>query len=285
MALRFGTDGVRGVANTALTPEFALSLGRAAARVLGVAEFVVGRDTRRSGPLLAQAFHAGLASEGASVVDLGVVPTPCVSYVAGQRAAAGAVVSASHNPFADNGIKIFGAGGRKLADDVESAIEAELAALAPPSRRGADVGDIALDDGSGVACYLDHLRSALAGRRLDGLQVVIDGANGAAAALAPGLFRSVGADVVAVCCSPSGININDGCGATHPLVVGRKVVATGARLGLALDGDADRLMAADHGGATVDGDQIMAVLARDLRDAGRLKHDTAAPCAHHRRRC
>ena len=274
MALRFGTDGVRGVANVALTPELALAIGRAAAQVLACGTFVVGRDTRRSGAMLSQAFCAGLAAEGVVAVDLGVVPTPCVAYVASERGCAGAVISASHNPFPDNGIKILGAGGLKLADEVERRIEAALDVLDLPVRTGAAVGTIEADDGSGVAAYVEHLCAALEGRDLAGLRVVVDAANGAASRLAAALFTTVGVSVQSIHASPDGVNINEGCGATHLAALSAAVIEDEADFGLALDGDADRLLAVDGRGETVDGDQIMAILARDLVERGQLRHGT-----------
>ncbi len=192
---RFGTDGVRGVANEELTAELALALGRAAARVLPAPTFVVGRDTRRSGPLLQAAFSAGLAAEGADVVDLGVLPTPGVAAVAVQRKAPGAVISASHNPFGDNGIKLFSLLGTKLPTDVEGEIERELVAIVsdperPPRRpTGHGVGVITVDPDA-IVHYEDHLVDAIEGRRLHGLRVVIDCANGAASVVAPASWLS-----------------------------------------------------------------------------------------------
>ena len=272
---RFGTDGIRGVANVELTAELAHTLGRAAARVLASPAFVVGRDTRRSGPLLQAAFSAGLATEGADVADVGVLPTPGVAYLAEQRGVPGAVISASHNPFADNGIKLLGPGGTKLAVVVEQAVEAELEALLvdparPPARpRGAAVGHLAADPAA-LDGYLAHLRGVTEGRRLDGLSVVLDCAHGAAAGVAPEVFVSLGAEVTAISCAPDGVNINDRCGSTHPDGLRRAVVEAGADLGLAFDGDADRLLAVDHTGALADGDGLLALFAVDLAARGEL---------------
>ena len=274
MSLSFGTDGVRGVANTELTPELALALGRATAEVLGPAPaVVVGRDTRRSGPLLEAAFVAGLASAGCDAHLLGVVPTPVVAWASARDGVPGAVISASHNPFADNGIKLFAPGGRKLTDDVEARIEAALAAGGGPRPTGAAVG-AGHEAADRVEGWLDAVAGTLAGRRLDGLRVVVDCANGAASPVAARLFRSVGAEVTAIHDAPDGTNINDGCGATHPGSLGHAVVAAGADLGLALDGDADRCLAVDASGEVVDGDQILAVLALDRRRRGALPGDT-----------
>jgi phosphoglucosamine mutase len=273
MALRFGTDGVRAVANTELTPAFALDLGRAATRVLGFSHIIVGRDTRRSGAMLEAAFAAGCASEGAIVDLMGVVPTPAVAYVAGHHGVAGAMISASHNPFADNGIKVFGIGGRKLSDATERAIEVELASLAPNTRVGADVGTIRSVP-EAVELYTSFVSGVVGEQRLAGMRIVLDAANGSAAPFAEALFRAQGAEVVVINAAPDGININEACGATHPEPLAGAVVANGAALGLAFDGDADRLIAVDHAGAVVDGDHVIALLAIDLRASGRLKHDT-----------
>jgi phosphoglucosamine mutase len=273
MSLRFGTDGVRAVANTELTPAFALDLGRAATRVLGFSRIVVGRDTRRSGAMLEAAFAAGCASEGALVELMGVVPTPAVAYVASHLGVAGAMISASHNPFADNGIKVFGVGGRKLPDDVERAIEAELAVLGANTRVGADVG-VVRPTPDAVELYTAFVSRVVGAQRLAGMRIVLDAANGSASPFAEALFRAQGADVVLIHGSPDGININDECGATHPEPLSAAVVANKAALGLAFDGDADRLIAVDHNGAIVDGDHVIALLARDFRAQGRLNHDT-----------
>ena len=272
---RFGTDGVRGVANADLSAEVAVALGRAVARTLSPPACVIGRDTRRSGPLLQAALSAGLAAEGVDVVDLGVVPTPGVAFVSAERGLPGAVISASHNPFADNGIKVFGAGGTKLDPEVEEAVETELAALlaqpdSPPGRpTGRAVGTLSAD-ARAVGQYRRHLTDSLAGRRLDGLAVVLDCANGAASPLAPDLFVELGADVTALSCHPDGANINDGCGSTRPETLARAVVDHRADLGLAFDGDADRLIGVDHTGGLVDGDVIMALFAVDLSARGEL---------------
>ncbi len=279
MTLKFGTDGVRGVANRELTPELALTLGRAAARVLGGRRWLIGRDTRRSGPLLAAALAAGLASEGVEVVDLGVLPTPGVAFLSAADDVCAAVISASHNAFGDNGIKLFAAGGLKLTDEVEEALEAELVALNAqgdprPRPEGAEVGTLSADR-SGVDRYRDRLvHDVLEGRRLDGLRVVVDSANGAAAGLAAEVLAALGAEVSAIHDDPDGININDGCGSTYPQVLQQAVVAASADLGLALDGDADRVLAVDARGNLVDGDEIIGICAIDRRRRGQLVDDT-----------
>ncbi|HET9689855.1 MAG TPA: phosphoglucosamine mutase [Acidimicrobiales bacterium] len=276
--LRFGTDGVRGVAGTELTVELVTGLGRVAARGLVApgAQVVVGRDTRRSGPLLVAALAAGLASEGVDVVDVGVLPTPGVAALCAARGAAGAVVSASHNPFADNGVKLLAPGGLKLSDDAEAAIEAELLAAAPaqPGRSGLDLGVVGSDPAA-AGWYADHLVAQLGGRSLGGLRVALDCGHGAAAGLAARVFQAAGAEVVAVLGSaPDGTNINAGCGATDPGGLAATVVASEADLGLAFDGDADRVIAVAADGAVVDGDRLLALFALDLRAAGRLAGDT-----------
>ena len=269
MTLRFGTDGVRGVANVDLTPETVVRLGRAAAHVLGVDVFVIGRDTRRSGPMLEGALSAGLASAGAAVILLGVIPTPGVAWVGSLRGCAGAVISASHNPFTDNGIKLFAVGGRKLPDAVERAIEHHWHAAPDVAPKGAErVGSITTDV-SLVARYEDWLVDTVP-HGLDGMRLVVDTANGAASRIAPEVFRRLGAQVVVLHDAPDGENINAGAGALHPSVLSEAVVAHGADAGLAFDGDADRLIAVDALGRVVDGDHLIAMLALDRHDRGVL---------------
>ncbi len=277
--LRFGTDGVRGVANAELTPELALALGRVVARVLGATRFLTGRDTRRSSPLLQAALAAGLAAEGVAVSDAGVIPTPGLAWLSAREAVPAAMISASHNPFPDNGIKIFSAGGAKLGTRAEAAIEAEWSSVLgegphsltggrrPPE--GAAVGSIE-EDREAVSAYVEHLAASLEGRRLDGLSVVVDCAHGAATAVAPAALRSLGAEVSVIAGAPDGTNINAGCGSTHPQQLREAVVGLGADAGLAFDGDADRCLAVDHTGALVDGDHLLALFAVDQRDRGRL---------------
>jgi phosphoglucosamine mutase len=267
--MKFGTDGVRGVANSDLTASFALDLGRAAARVLGGSEAVVGGDTRVSTAMLEAAFVAGLASEGVLVHRLGVVPSPVVAFEAARRGCLGAVISASHNPYSDNGIKLFAPGGLKLSDAVEARIEAELVALPTPT---GDPAPLLVAETS--PAYVEHVLGALEGRRLDGLTIVVDAANGAASGLAADVLRGTGAEVIAIHDQPDGRNINAGCGATHTASLAAAVVARGADLGLALDGDADRLLAVDHTGALVDGDHVIAVCAVDHHARGLLRGNT-----------
>ena len=270
MSLKFGTDGVRGVAFEELTPELVFALGRAAARVLGTDEpFYVGRDTRESGPPLQAALASGLVGEGARVVDLGVIPTPGVAYVCAQRNAPGAVLSASHNPFQDNGVKFFARGGLKLTDDVEEQLEEQLQDLL-----GSPTSVTQEAEPDAVAEYARHLLASIEGRRLDGLSVVLDCAHGAASAIAPRVFEAAGARVTVLNNAPTGTNINDRCGSTHPEALQAEVVRVGADAGLAFDGDADRMLAVDADGNLVDGDHILAVCAVDRHERGRLHDDT-----------
>jgi phosphoglucosamine mutase len=271
--MKFGTDGVRGRANVELTVEFASRLGRAAARVLsdgGVSQVVVGGDTRESTASLDAALSTGFAAEGVDVVRLGVVPTPMVAFVAQQRGAMGAVVSASHNPYYDNGIKLFAVGGTKLSDEVESSIEAELAG---PQPSPGEVGRIMAADPSLRTEYLDHLVSFAGDRDVSGLRVVVDAANGAAHEFVRPLLERLRADAIVIADAPNGRNINEGCGATCPQFVAEAVVAHGADVGIALDGDADRLIAVDHTGQVIDGDHLIAINALDLRARGALRND------------
>ncbi len=290
--IRFGTDGVRGLANAELTPELVIALGRTAARVLGRPgtslasgtgaanrRFIVGRDTRRSSPLLQAALSAGLASEGVDVTDAGVIATPAVAYLSAQQGVPAAVISASHNPYWDNGIKFFSAGGAKLPDEVEEAFEAELESLlsSPPRPlvpTRAEVGHIS-SDADALGRYHEYALSCLEGRRLDGLRVALDCANGAAFVSAPAVFEAAGAQLVEVLAAePNGLNINENCGSTDPRRLAESVVAKGADLGLAFDGDADRVIAVDAGGNLVDGDRLIALFATDLAGRGLLMSAT-----------
>ena len=278
--MQFGTDGVRGVAGLELTAAFATRLGRAAARVLGAdgaQSAIVGGDTRESTLELDLALCRGLASEGLDVVRLGVAPTPLVAFEAQRRGAIGAVVSASHNPWTDNGIKLFAQGGIKLSDEVERRIEIELGELhesGGPRDDESPEADRIIDAAADHQAYIDHVLGFLDGMRLDGVRVVLDAANGAGYEIGPAVLRAAGAEVIVVADRPDGRNINDGCGATDPAVVAAAVLTHGAHVGIALDGDADRLIAVDHNGAVVDGDHIIAIAAGDLRARGALRHDT-----------
>lgn len=281
----FGTDGVRGLANGPLTADLALSLAQATAVVLGqgrTAEArraagkrlsaVVARDPRVSGEFLSAAVEAGLASSGVDVYDAGVLPTPAAAFlIADIDADFGVMVSASHNPAPDNGIKIFARGGVKLPDIVEARIERAMdgekllptGAAVGRIRRFADAEDR----------YVVHLLGSLP-NRLDGLHVVLDCAHGAASGVSPETFRDAGAKVTVIGADPDGFNINDGVGSTHLDVLSKAVVAHGADVGIAHDGDADRCLAVDADGKIVDGDQIMAILAVSMKNRGRLKDDT-----------
>ena len=277
MTLRFGTDGVRGVANQELTPELVTALGRAAARVLGSERpFLVARDTRRSGPMLEAALVAGLCAEGVGVLRAGVLPTPGLAYLAQVSEAPAAMISASHNPFPDNGVKLFAPGGRKIPDDWERRVEEQLRTLAVEMPADAPVGAAVGFDrrvGDGLQRYTSHLVRAIEGRRLEGVHVVLDCGNGAAFEAAPLAFRELGARVDVRNARPDGTNINAGCGSTDPAGLQRAVVETRAHAGLAFDGDADRTIGVDERGDLVDGDQMLAALALDFRERGRLNHN------------
>ena len=280
MARLFGTDGVRGLANQDITAELALDLAVAAAHVLAESgEFeghrptaVVGTDGRASGEFLVAATVAGLASAGVDVFDAGVLPTPAIAFLTADLGAdVGVVISASHNPMPDNGIKFFARGGHKLPDEVEDTIEARMRERWQRPT-GAGVGRVRrLDDA--LERYVQHLVVALP-NRLDGLHVVLDTANGAASVASPEAFRRGGARVSVIGNAPDGLNINDGYGSTHLEHLCEAVVTQGADFGIAHDGDADRCLAVDASGRTVDGDQIVSILAISLRDEGRLASDT-----------
>lgn len=280
MGRLFGTDGVRGLANHDLTAELALDLAVAAAHVLSdIGLFqghrpvaIVGRDTRASGEFLEAAVVAGLASAGVDAKRVGVIPTPGVAFlVDAEGADIGVVLSASHNPMPDNGIKFFARGGLKLDDALEDAIEQRMG---EPWERptGANVGRI-VSDIDGLNFYLDHLVSSIP-NRLDGLSVVVDCANGAASYISPEALRRAGANVTAIFAEPNGLNINDECGSTHLEKLQAEVRALGADLGIAHDGDADRCLAVDGEGNVVDGDAILAILAIAMKEAGTLAKET-----------
>ena len=281
----FGTDGVRGLANGELTVDLALGLAQAAAVVLGKGRVadgrrasgrrpiaVIGRDPRISGEFLGAAVAAGLASSGVDVYDAGVIPTPGLAFLVGDfKADLGVMISASHNPAPDNGIKFFATGGTKLPDEVEDRIEAAMAepSLAP---KGGDVGRIRRFSDAEDR-YIVHLLSTLP-HRLDGLHVVLDCAHGAAAGVSPQVFTDAGAKVTVIGADPDGININDGVGSTHLGPLQQAVVARGADIGIAHDGDADRCLAVDAQGNVIDGDQIMAILAVSMAERGVLADRT-----------
>ena len=279
MGRLFGTDGVRGVANRDLTAELALALGAAAARRLAPpgrsrrVTAVVGRDPRASGEMLEAAVVAGIASEGVDVLRVGILPTPAVAFLTGGYGAAfGVMISASHNPMPDNGIKVFGPGGHKLDDDTEHRIE-ELVAQGPGARPvGADIGRV-LHPADALDRYLAHVAAA-ATASLSGLTVVVDCAHGAASVAAPHAYSAAGARVITINAEPDGLNINADCGSTHLATLQAAVLAHGADLGLAHDGDADRCLAVDAAGRVVDGDAIMMVLALAMQAAGELASNT-----------
>ena len=281
MGRLFGTDGVRGLANgDLLTPALALRVGEAAARVLvrdvqgrrPVA--VIGVDGRASGEMLEGAVVAGLASAGADVIRVGMLPTPALAFLTAYfKADIGVMLSASHNPMPDNGIKIFARGGHKLPDDVEAQIEELIFSEDPWTRpTGADIGRVA-DHDEGESAYADHLLLATP-TPLEGLKVVVDCAHGAASRVAPDVYRRAGAEVIVIGAEPDGTNINDGVGSTHLDPLRAAVVEHGAALGIAHDGDADRCLAVDADGNDIDGDQILAICAIALKEAGELKRDT-----------
>ena len=280
MTRLFGTDGVRGLANGELTAELALDLSVSAAHILaerGIFEghrpvAVVGRDTRISGQFLEAAVVAGLASAGVDVLLLGELPTPGVAWLTGDLGAdLGVMLSASHNAMPDNGIKFLARGGVKLDDAIEAAIEKRM--REPWDRpTGAAVGRVRTLD-TAVEQYAAHLVSTIS-HSLQGIKVVLDCAHGAAFEVGPRALRDAGAEVVAICAEPDGVNINDGCGSTHLDVLQKAVLEHGADLGFALDGDADRCLAVDAHGEIVDGDQILAVLALAMRQAGELEGET-----------
>jgi len=264
----FGTDGIRGVANTELSADLAMALGRAAGESIRGGSVLVGRDTRRSGEMLAEALQAGFHSIGVDTVDVGVLPTGGISYlVAESGATMGAVVSASHNPAVDNGIKLLDGRGAKLADEQEDAIEVRLRRGAPWHLADGDQVGTRFPMTDAEDRYLHFLQHSTS-YTLRGFRVLLDCANGAASRVAPELFRRLKADVETICAEPDGTNINDGCGAAHPEFLARH---TKDRVGLAFDGDADRLIAVDEDGIPANGDVIMAVIARHMKEAGRLK--------------
>lgn len=283
MGRLFGTDGVRGVAGRDLTPELALALGRALGRRLaGRAEsapgmrpaVVVGRDSRLSGDLLQAALTAGLMAAGCDVVDVGILPTPAVSWLtAAGEGVAGCMISASHNPVPDNGIKLFGRDGRKLSDADEEAIEASVLGEVPPPAAwpvGEAVGRRTDQAAAALRRYRAHLAAA-GPEDLRGWRLVVDAGHGAAAGILSGVLRDLGAEVVALADVPDGRRINVSCGATAPELAARAVADAGAHAGLSLDGDADRLIAVDELGRVVDGDGVLAILAESLRNQGLLK--------------
>ena len=266
----FGTDGVRGVANSVITPEFALALGRAAGNLLESGPVIVGRDTRRSGEMLSLALQAGFHASGIDTHDVGVLPSGGVAHLTQSSGATmGAIISASHNPAPDNGIKFLGPAGFKLTDEEEDKVDARFRQGAPWSISLGDAIGTRYVDSEAAFRYVDFLAGATE-YSLRGIEVALDCANGAAYKVAPDLFRKVKVDVVVHADIPDGTNINDGVGATHPEFLAKQ--ARG-RIGLCFDGDADRLIAIDEDGVPANGDVVMAVIARHLKEQGRLEND------------
>jgi phosphoglucosamine mutase len=275
----FGTDGVRGLANSELTPELALALSAAAAQVLAERGLghrplaVVGRDPRASGEMLQAAVTAGLTSAGADVLQVGVLPTPAIAHLVGAYSAdLGVMISASHNPMPDNGIKLFATGGHKLPDAVEDQIAARVNDTDVERPTGSRIGRVR-DISEAAGHYVDHLLRA-APQPLQGIRVVVDCAHGAASVVAAQAYRRAGAEVVALHAQPDGLNINDSCGSAHLDQLREVVLAQRAAIGIAHDGDADRCLAVDATGEVVDGDQIMAILALAMRERGELVENT-----------
>jgi len=279
LARLFGTDGVRGEANKVLTPELAFRLGKAGAYILGKGQektkIIIGKDTRISGDMLEAALAAGICSMGGDVLRVGVLPTPGIAYLTRTLGAkAGVVISASHNPYQDNGIKFFAGSGFKLPDELEDEIEKALdlpADLEIPA--GSDIGRI-IDVENAVEYYADFLKKTAP--RLDRLKIVLDCANGAASEVGPKVLAELGAEVVPIFNQPDGININVHCGSTHPEALARAVLEHGADAGLACDGDADRIIAVDEKGSIVDGDFIMVICALALKEKGKLANNAVA---------
>ena len=279
MGRLFGTDGVRGCANKDLTPELVFSLGKSASLVIaqqhgkGRASAVVGRDPRASGEMLEAALIAGLATVGVDVLKVGVLPTPAIAYLTQYyKADLGVVLSASHNVFSDNGVKFFSKDGKKLPDEVEDEIEKNLETKVPHPT-GSEVGRVR-EMADAYEAYLTHLLETVPSAALKGLKVVVDCANGAASEVAPDLYQRAGAEVIAIHNSPNGININDNCGSTHMGSLIERVKKEKADIGIAHDGDADRCLAVDELGNIIDGDHILALLAKDFKNSKQLHAET-----------
>ena len=279
MGRLFGTDGVRGSANKDLTPELVFSLGKSASLVIaqrhgkGKAKAVVGRDPRASGEMLEAALIAGLATVGVDVLKVGVLPTPAIAYLTKYYGAdLGIVLSASHNVFSDNGVKFFSKDGKKLPDEVEDEIEKNLETKVPHPT-GSEVGRVK-EMADAYEAYLAHLLETINTGALKGLKIAVDCANGAASESAPDLYSRAGAEVIAIHNSPNGININDNCGSTHLESLIETVKKNNCDLGIAHDGDADRCLAIDAQGNVIDGDHILALLAHDFKQTGKLASDT-----------
>lgn len=276
MGRLFGTDGVRGIANSELTPELAFNLGKAGASVLGESRkkpmIIIGKDTRVSGDMLENALTAGILAVGGNVIKVGVIPTPAVAYlVRHYEAQAGVVISASHNPFEYNGIKFFNSEGFKLDDAIEEKIEDLIIRGIDPNAHmtGEALGTCMEGEENAMEIYRRYLLSTI-DVRLDGMTVVMDCANGASYKVAPRVYRDLGARVIPIGCSPNGVNINDHIGSTHPEKLQQKVREEHADIGLAYDGDADRLIVVDENGEVIDGDKTICICARMLKDDGKL---------------
>lgn len=281
MGRLFGTDGVRGVANKELTPELAFNLGKAGTHVLKKDNerpvVVIGKDTRISGDMLESALTAGILAVGGNVIRAGVIPTPAIAYLAKYyKADAGIVISASHNTFEYNGIKFFNGEGYKLDDDIEEEIEdIIISSIDVNSHITGELIGRCLDASEDAAeLYAAHLLETV-DFRLDGIKVALDCANGASYRIAPKVYETLGAEVIVTGNEPNGININDGCGSTHPEKLSVLVQKTGAHVGLAFDGDADRLIVVDEKGNVIDGDRVIAICARMLKEQGRLAENKA----------
>lgn len=277
MGRLFGTDGVRGIANAELTPELAFKLGKAGAHVLskkkGKPVVLIGKDTRISGDMLEDALSAGILAVGGNVIKVGVLPTPAVAYlVKHYQADVGVVISASHNPFEYNGIKFFNSEGFKLDDEIEDEIEDIILRDIDVNSHitGDRLGRCLEADNDALAIYANYLSGTI-DCRLDGLKIVLDCANGASYKVAEMVYSGLGADVTVIGNAPDGLNINDGCGSTHPEKLQQEVIKQGAFMGLAYDGDADRLIAIDEKGRVIDGDKVICICAKMLKDAGQLK--------------
>lgn len=279
MGKLFGTDGVRGIANKELTASLAYDIGKAAAFVLGKEHrnplFIIGRDTRISGDMLENALTAGILSVGGNVIKLGIIPTPAVAYlIKHYEATAGVVISASHNSFEYNGIKLFNEKGFKLDDSTEEQMEDIILAkeFSHPDYIGDMLGTCKYAEDA-VEVYTEFLEGTF-DRRLEGIKVVLDTANGASFITAPTVYKALGADVTVIACEPDGVNINEACGSTHPENLQKKVVELGAQVGFAYDGDADRLIVIDELGRIIDGDRVMCICGKMLKNDGKLFNDT-----------
>jgi phosphoglucosamine mutase len=279
MGRLFGTDGVRGVANSELTPDLAFNLGKAGAYVLRKENerpnIIIGKDTRISGDMLENALTAGILAVGGNVIKVGVIPTPAVAYlVRYYNADAGIVISASHNPYEYNGIKFFNGDGYKLDDSIEERIEDIIIRDIDPNSHlsGDEIGTCLEGEDNATEMYTRYVLSTM-NMRLEGMTVVLDCANGASYITSPKIYEELGAKVITIGCNPNGININDKIGSTHPELLQKKVIEEGADVGLAFDGDADRLIVVDEKGQVIDGDKTICICAKMLKEEGKLKNN------------